>query len=392
MLKRLFAFVLLLIVAAGAGYGAWFVFMRPLPVAIAHVARDVPVEVFGRGTVEARIASQIGFETSGAIVEMRADIGDHVAKGAVLARLDAREQQAQVAGAKAAVQLAEANLQKATASVDKANANFSNAKSISDRMQKLALANPESADSAESAKAGRDAAMADLNMANSDMLVAMAAISDAKAREQQQTLVLDFHTLTAPYDALVTGRLKEVGSAVSAGQPVFALADPKTIWVVADIDESSAGAIKPGDAAEIVLRSRLKQRLKGKVARIEPESDRVSRRRRIDVAFDRIPEDANLGEQAEVYVTTARLRQALLVPEAMVADFGNGRGKVWTVEDNKLQRREVTLGHQLLDGRYEISGVPDDAMVVTNIVNDKSEFMQLSSGLRVGRDAIVAAQ
>ena len=45
------------------------------------------------------------------------------------------------------------------------------------------------------------------------------------------------------------------------------------------------------------------------------------------------------------------------------------------VEDGHLQQRDVTLGHRLLDGRYEITGgVPDDARVVT----------QLRSGLRVG--------
>jgi HlyD family secretion protein len=41
----------------------------------------------------------------------------------------------------------------------------------------------------------------------------------------------------------------------------------------------------------------------------------------------------------------------------------------------------VTLGHRLLDGRYEIiAGVPDKAVVVT----------QLRSGLRVGRAAKLA--
>jgi HlyD family secretion protein len=29
---------------------------------------------------------------------------------------------------------------------------------------------------------------------------------------------------------------------------------------------------------------------------------------------------------------------------------------VWTVEDNRLQQHMVTLGHRLLDGRFEITG------------------------------------
>ena len=74
--------------------------------------------------------------------------------------------------------------------------------------------------------------------------------------------------------------------------------------MLAYIDESKAGEIKVGEPAEIVLRSHPNQRLKGRVARIEPESDRVNEERKIEIAFDQIPAYANLGEQAEVYITT----------------------------------------------------------------------------------------
>ena len=383
MIKRLIALVIVLAVAGGVAFGAWVMFIRPVEVEVAQRARDVPVQVFGLGTVEARVASQIGFKVAGVLVDLKADVGDRVGKGAVLARLDDREQQAVVARAKAGVQQAQANLQKVTASVDKANANFTNAKSINERRQKLAQSNTGSIESAETAKAARDAALADLNLANSDVLVAMASINDAKAQEQLQTVTLDFHTLTAPYDAMVTGRLKELGSALSAGQPVFSLIDPKTIWVLAFIDESKAGELNVGQPAEIVLRSHPSQRLKGKVSRIEPESDRVNEERRVEIAFDKIPDNPNLGEQAEVYITTLRLRQALLVPEAAIVGLGKGRGTVWTLEGKKLQQHEVTLGHRLLDGRYEIAGgVPDNAMVIT----------QLRSGFRVGREAKLAGE
>ena len=210
--------------------------------------------------------------------------------------------------------------------------------------------------------------------------MARAAIGDAKAQLQQETATLDFHTLTAPYDAMVTARLKELGSALGAGEPVFTLIDPKSVWVLGFIDESKAGEIKVGEPAEIVLRSRPHQRFAGQVARIEPESDRVNEERRIEIAFDKLPADFHLGEQAEVYITTLHLPQALLAPEAAIVGLGKGGGTVWTVEDGHLQQRAVTLGHRLLDGRYEITGgVPDKAQVVA----------QLRSGLRAGRAAIV---
>ena len=338
----------------------------------------MPVEVFGLGTVEARVASKVGFKISGVLVDVLADVGDRLAKGATLARLDDREQMAHVARAKAAGQEAEANLQKATAALEKAQVNYANAKTINERRQALLKGDSTSIETAQTAQATKDAALADVDLAASDVLVAKAAISDAEAQQQQEAATLDFHTLTAPYDAMVTERLKEPGSALAVGEPVFSLIDPQTVWVLAYIDESKAGEIAVGQAAEIVLRSRSDRHIAGHVARIEPESDRVNEERRIEITFDHLPDHIHLGEQAEVYIATVRLDQGLFVPEAAIEGLGKNRGTVWTVEDGRLERREVTLGHRLLDGRYEVTGgVPENAAVVS----------QLRSGLRAGRSA-----
>lgn len=381
--KQYLSIAIVLVLVGPVGAGAWWLFFRPIGIQVAQVDRNVLVQVFGLGTVEARVTSQVGFKIAGVLVNLQADVGDHVAEGAVLARLDDREQRAQVARANASVEQAKANLEKATASLEKAQANFANAKRINERRQKLVQSKSTSVETAETAKAAEDAALADVNLATSDVAVAKAAIIEAEAELQLQTAILDFDTLAAPYDAMVTTRLKELGSALSAGQSVFTLIDPKTIWVLAYIDESKAGEIKVGEPTEIVLRSHPNQRLQGRVARIEPESDRVNEERRIEITFDHIPSYANLGEQAEVYITTKRLPQALLIPETAVLGFGKDHGTVWTVEDGRLQQRKVTIGHRLLDGRLEITGgVPDKAMAVT----------QLRGGLRIGRGAKIASE
>ena len=182
---------------------------------------------------------------------------------------------------------------------------------------------------------------------------------------------------------MVITRLKELGAALGAGEPVFTLIDPKSVWALAFIDESKAGEIEVGKPAEIVLRSRPNQRFPGRVARVEPESDRVNEERRVAIAFDELPADFHLGEQAEVYITTVRLAQAMFVPEAAIIGLTKSRGTVWTVTDGRLQQHDVTLGHRLLDGRYEISGgLPDKASVIS----------LLRSGLRVGRAAKIGEE
>lgn len=377
---RVFAVVLLVVLGAGVGFGLWTAFLRPVPVEAAGVATDVPVQVFGLGTVEARVSSKIGFQVPGVLVDLRADVGDRVAKGTVLARLDDRVQKAVLTRADATVEQANAGLAKAQASLDKAQVNYANARSVNERRQVLLQGNTTSVEAAQAAQASEDAAKADLTVAQSEMLVAKANISDARAQQQQQAAILSYYTLVAPYDAMVTARNEEPGSALTAGESVFTLVDPKSIWVLAYVDESKAGDIKVGQPATIVLRSHPTERLAGRVARIEPESDRVNEERKVEIAFSNPRQNFNLGEQAEAYVTTMRLPQALLVPEVAILDLSKDSGTVWTVEDGQLKQHKVTLGHRLLDGRYEITGgVPEGARVVT----------VLRAGLRAGRAASV---
>jgi HlyD family secretion protein len=331
--------------------------------------------------VEARVTSKIGFKVSGILVDLQTDVGDRVSKGTILARLDDREQSARLGRARAAIELAEANLERANANHAKAEANYANAESISERRRKLVQTNVVSTEMAETAKATRDAALADVRLAAGDVSVARAAISDAKAQEKQEAATLDLHTIASPYDAMVISRHKELGSALAAGESVFSVIDPQTIWILAYLDESKAGEISVGNRAEIVLRSLPRQRLEGRVARIQPESDRVNEERRIEVSFDRLPGTIFLGEQAEVYITAIRLPRALLVPESAILDLREGRGKVWVVKDGRLEQRAVEVGHRMLDGRFEIVGdFADGALVVSSP----------DTGFRIGRAATIA--
>ena len=46
-LTRAIWIIVILVVAAGAGFGAWAVFLRPIKVSAATIQSDVAVEVFG---------------------------------------------------------------------------------------------------------------------------------------------------------------------------------------------------------------------------------------------------------------------------------------------------------------------------------------------------------
>ena len=90
--RRSLAVLGVLIAALAAGAGGYTYFVRPVLVPVSP-RTNADVQVFGLGTVEARILSKVAFKVGGVVAELTADHGDRVAKGTVLARLDVREQE-----------------------------------------------------------------------------------------------------------------------------------------------------------------------------------------------------------------------------------------------------------------------------------------------------------
>lgn len=369
MIKRFLRYLIALaVLAAIAAAATLFVYLRPVPVTVVRTERDIPVRVFGLGTVEARIVSKVGFEIGGAIVELAADHGDTMKQGDVLARLHAAAQEAKVARARAIVSSAETGLKKAEAIIEKSRAVLAQRQAANRRRQQLAGRNVVSEQIAEEAQRDEDVARADLTVAVTEAQVAKSVLADARAQLQVEEALLAQHVLTVPFDAVVAERQKELGTVIKAGDPIFTLVAPETIWALAYIDEARAGRITEGQHAVVRRRSLPQQSFEAKVVRIGIESDRVNEERRVYVKCGQCPPRFFLGEQAEVLITVAKLKEALLVPEAAVQGFDGTTGRAWTVEGGRLERRALTFGHRTDDARLEVvGGLPDGAQVVAAI-------------------------
>jgi HlyD family secretion protein len=373
---RILSLTLLPLALVGLAYA--IISWRPVTVAVAPIVENVPIRVFGLGTVEARILSKIGFEVGAAITELNADHGDVVRQGQVLAKLNTTQQEAKVARAKAAVLSAEVAVKKASTNVIKARAILAQRLEVNKRKQQLVTRQVTSAQAGEEAQRDEDVAKAELLVAENDVDVAEAQLSDAKAQLDFEKATLGLHTLLAPFDAVVVDRQKELGTVIKAGDPIFTLVATGSIWALAYIDESRAGAIREGQQAEVRLRSLPNQAFPARVVRVGIESDRVSEERRVYVKCEQCPVRFHLGEQAEVLITVAMLPKARLVPEAAVSGYAASKGTVWSVEKGYLKRRVVSFGYHTQDARLEIrDGLPDGADVVTEV----------GTSLREGRSA-----
>lgn len=353
---------------------------RPVSVQVAAIESNVPVRVFGLGTVEARVLSKIGFEVGATLTELNADHGDRVSKGQVLARLGVGEQEAKVAKARAAILIAEVNIKRAQANLEKAQAVHAQKLEANKRKQALVGRNVVSEQTAEEALRDEAVARADVVVSESEIANSEAQLTDAKAQLQFEETMLRHRTLVAPYDALIIERHKESGTVVKVGDPIFTLIALGSYWGLAYVDEARAGFIQEGQHVDARLRSRPQDAFTGQVARIGLESDRVTEERRVYIKGDNPPPRVFLGEQVEFWITVAQLDTALLVPEAAVQGYDGRQGSVWTVQAGRLKRRTVQFRHRTEDARLEIvGGLPDGESVVKRIDN----------GFREGRFARV---
>jgi HlyD family secretion protein len=370
-----------IVVLGLVGFLSWYAFFSPVTVSVAPVQSNVREQVFGLGTVSARVQSNVGFKIAGVLVALKADQGDRVQAGEVLAQLNAEDVEAQLAVAKAGVGQARANVDKAKSDVVSAEANLENAKAIAARRGALVKKGYATEEETQTTEASMRIAAANLMSTQSAVTVAEAALQSAEAQEAFAQATLDNYTLYAPYDAWVVSRNLELGSMPTPGQSVFTLVAAHTVWALAFVDERLAGRLSVGQPAEIMLRSSPSAPIPGHIERIEIQSDPVNEERLVDVAFNQVPDTIHLAEQAEVVITTGILPRAILVQRAAVSDLQSGHGTVWTVENGRLARRQVTFGHELLDGRLPIiDDLPANIAVVA----------APASGLRIGRAASIA--
>ena len=379
--NRLFRYFLLTIAAIAVVTVAVLIYInRPISVEVTTIEKDVTVRVFGLGTVEARVVSKIGFEVGATLVELNADHGDRVAAGQVLARLNTGEQNAKVAKARAAMLIADVTIKRGEANLEKAKAVLAQRQEVNRRKTALVGRDVVSQQSAEEAVRDEAVARAEVAVAESEAEIARAQLVDARAQVEFEETMLRHRTLVAPYDALVIERHKELGTVIKVGDPIYTLIPVNSYWGLAFVDEARAGFIQEGQIVDARLRSRPQDAFTGRVVRIGLESDRVTEERRVFIKGDRPPSRIYLGEQAEFWITVAKLDQALLVPEAAVQGYDGRAGRVWTVESGRLQRRSVEFRHRTEDSRLEIiEGLPAEARVISRI----------ETGFREGRAATV---
>jgi HlyD family secretion protein len=230
--------------------------------------------LFASGTVEATDAD-LGFLRPGRIGFVDATEGTRVEAGATLARLDARELEAQVDAARAAVAAAEARLEElaagsrpqdlaaAEAAVDAATQRVDEAERDAERANTLFDGGAISRQAMQRANTTLEVARADLEQATQRLALVRegpraetiraqrGVVAQARAQLALAEASLDYGEISAPFGGVVTTRHREPGEAVAAGTPVVTLLDPDDRWVRIYVREDAIGRVRLGSSAEI---------------------------------------------------------------------------------------------------------------------------------------------
>jgi membrane fusion protein, multidrug efflux system len=209
----------------------------------------------------------MSFRVPGKLIKRNVRLGDAVKEGQVLAQLDPIDAQKQFVSAKADLDAAEHRLLYAQQQLDRDKAQSEANLIAANQLE-------QTQDSYTAALAGRDQAAAQLVVARNN---------------------LQYNTLVADHDGLITSENADTGQVVSAGQAVYGLAWNGDTDVILDASESELGRIAVGQTAKVTFPALPGRQFEARVREIAPAADPQSRTFRVKLQLTGSLDAVRLG-------------------------------------------------------------------------------------------------
>ena len=259
------------------------------------------------GSIQARYRDELSFRASGRVIERLVDVGQHVEKGQLLARLDSRNEEADLWGATPAVAAAEARLQLVQADLDRQKALVSQAFTRGGSFEQGQI---------------------DLRSAEVSLEMAQAQLGRAKD-------ALGYTELRADAAGLITRRILQVGQVVQPSQAVLSLARDGERVAVFEIPESALLRGLRGDDIALRLVSNPAVTAIGHVRDIFPALDRRRSIARVEVTIENPPAEMALDS---AIIGTAKCNRLVPYCDALLAiERSTGRSR-WSLSTSSYQR------------------------------------------------------
>lgn len=283
---------LAIVLLALAGY--WLLAPRTKEV-VAFAAEVAPAErvLAVNGRIRPRLQVDIRPALSGELVALPFDVGDRVAAGQILARIDDAPETAAIAEAEASVQAQQATLAQAQRDLARfvALGQFATKREVEQR--RLAVVEGER----------------ELSRRQSSVV---------QARELR-----DRRVLRAPFAGVILERPVDPGQTVGPESIIYRLADLSSPEVTLEVDEIYAAEIRPGMKAMVSLPAQTRQ-LRATVAHVEPRVDPATGARDVRLSLVDAAIDAPSGLTVTVNLVMEKRDRAISVPRSAIIQSSSG--------------------------------------------------------------------
>jgi membrane fusion protein (multidrug efflux system) len=313
---------------------------RTIPVRTATVqTRDLAETLSLTGTLDPRAEVIVVPEIAARLERVLHNEGDRVARGQLLAVLDDADFRLARDRAKAALDVAEANRAHARAEKERADSLLKTG-GITDKDHLAAQVAVQVAE-ASTAQAQSELAIAERQMGRSQ--------------------------IAAPIGGRIAKRHADAGSIVAAGTPLYTIVDDSVFEFRSAVPSGDFGKIRVGEPVAVTVDALPGFVTEGEVNRISPQ---VDARSRSFEAIIRVPGRPQLvsGLFARGEVKVRDVPGSLTVPPAALLRDGSDPSKAQTyvVANNKVERRDVTVGVEVPDAIQVTSGLKAGDVVVVD--------------------------
>lgn len=312
------------VLVGGVALIAWLRFWSPATARMARVDRGPIVqEAFGRGTIESQREAAVGFDLVGRLSEVLVDEGARVTLGQELARLETNQAEADLRLARTGISAARSSLERLAADEKRARALVTAAERDARRNDSLFASGVVAAQQRDDTADKLRVARADLDRVLAQRAEATRGIDVAASGAKQKQVAVVRATLLAPFDGLVTRRLREPGDTVTIGSTVLRIVDPTQVYVRAAMDETVLHALSEDQRGSLFFPGAA-DAVSGRVTRISWEADRQTHEIFAELTPDKLERRVAIGQRADVRVELAKKDSTLRVPLAMIQHDGFG--------------------------------------------------------------------
>ena len=266
------------------------------------------------GSLQPEQDATVRAELSGAVVQTYADVGQRVAAGAVLARLDDRAIRDSYLSAQTSVTTAQNSYNVARRDLERAET-LNKAGAIADR---------------------------DVELARNAATAASAQLANARAILANAAKQLGYTQIRAPFSGVISQRQASAGDVVSPGAALFTVVNPASMRLEASVPANQLTSIRVGLPVEFSVTGYPNRLFAGRITRVSPTADPTTRQVQIVATIPNAGNTLVGGLFAEGRVAS-ETRSAPVAPVTAVDERGL-RPFAMRVKNGRVERVEVQLG------------------------------------------------